>query len=553
MDGANEAARDLADRYWEALLDESPILGTHIGDERFDDRMPDVGEATLAERRSVHERALEEAAAIDRSGLDETMRTSLDILDAVAAREVEAFDLRFDRLTAVTHMMGPGMFLALIGSIQRADTAERVDAYVGRLREVPRWLAQLGEVADGAVEAGQVSPALVVDRSISQVERLLALDPAASPGMAPAAGASDEDRARVAEVLRDEVWPAYAGYLETLRRYRPNARDSIGLVGLPNGEELYAAAIHSFCTLPLDARELHQVGLDELEAIEEERAEIASRLGYAGWREALDARIAAGENGFGSREEIVELAERQVARSWEAAPAWFGRIPDDNCEVRAVEEFREADTPPAHYMAPSADGTRRGVYYINTYEPAERQRHALASIAYHEANPGHHFQIALDIGHAERPPLRRFGGILVGSAFAEGWGLYSERLADEMGLYEDEWERLGMLDAQAWRAVRLVVDTGIHALGWERQRAIDLMITGGGSTKTDAEIEVDRYIAWPGQALSYKVGQREIQRWRAEASQREGSAFDVKRFHDRVLELGSLPLAALDRELRAED
>jgi uncharacterized protein (DUF885 family) len=225
----------------------------------------------------------------------------------------------------------------------------------------------------------------------------------------------------------------------------------------------------------------------------------------------------------------------------------FGRTPSANCEVRPVEEFREADMPFAFYNPPTADGSRAGVYYINTLEPEHRPLHQLASTTYHEANPGHHFQISLEHDLADRPPLRRFGGILAGSAFIEGWGLYSERLADEMGLYQTDHERLGMLDSQAFRACRLIVDTGIHALDWDRERAVRQMMAGGLS-ELDARIEVDRYIALPGQALSYMIGMLEIRACRERAATANG-AFDLRDFHDRLLALGSVPLPALRREM----
>jgi len=244
----------------------------------------------------------------------------------------------------------------------------------------------------------------------------------------------------------------------------------------------------------------------------------------------------------------VDLARRQVQRGWEAAPEWFGRLPHANCDVRPVEEFREKDVPGAFYLPPSADRSRPGIYYINTSDLDQRPLHHVASTTYHEANPGHHFQISLEQEHTARPDLRRFGGILAGSAFPEGWGLYSERLADEMGLFENEYERLGMLEAQAWRACRLIVDTGIHALGWDRERSVKQMVEGG-VPMVDAEIEVDRYVAIPGQALSYKIGQIEIEKWRTEAEKREGSEFSIKRFHDRLLSLGSLPLPSLQAEM----
>jgi uncharacterized protein (DUF885 family) len=217
--------------------------------------------------------------------------------------------------------------------------------------------------------------------------------------------------------------------------------------------------------------------------------------------------------------------------------------------VKAVEEYREADSPPAFYMPPSLDRSRQGQYYINTYQPTERQLHRVASITFHEATPGHHFQIAIEMELTGLPPFRTLGARLAGEAYVEGWGLYTERLADEMGLYASEQERFGMLEAQSFRASRLVVDSGLHALGWSRDQAITFMCERGSLPKMDAEIEVDRYTVWPGQALSYKLGQREIERARAEVSGAMGDRFDLRAFHDEVLGHGSLTLATLRREI----
>jgi uncharacterized protein (DUF885 family) len=216
--------------------------------------------------------------------------------------------------------------------------------------------------------------------------------------------------------------------------------------------------------------------------------------------------------------------------------------------VLAVEEFKERDAPFAYYFPPSADTTRPGTYYVNAYDLPSRTYSKLASTTYHEATPGHHFQIALESENTDLNLFRRFGSRFAGGAYVEGWGLYSERLADEMGIYRNEAERFGMLDAQAWRAARLVVDAGLHALRWTRQQSIDQLLSAG-LTETDAVIETDRYICWPAQALTYKVGQREIERLRREISARDGSDFDLREFHDQLLGHGSLPLATLAREL----
>jgi uncharacterized protein (DUF885 family) len=382
---------------------------------------------------------------------------------------------------------------------------------------------------------------------MAQIERILALDAESSPALA---AAPDDPAAqdRILEAVREVVNPAYAGFLEVLREYRPHATETVGLSSLRDGEARYASQVLAWTTLPMDPAEVHQLGLDRFEAIQAERRDIAAGLGFDDPASATAARTASGENTAASPEALVQLAESQVARSWEAAPAWFGILPSANCQVRRVEPFREADMAWAFYNAPTEDGSRPGQYYINTYELEERAIHQLASVTYHESNPGHHFQIALEQEIPGRPALLRFGGGLAGSAFCEGWGLYSERLADEMGLYVDEWERLGMLDNQAHRAARLITDTGIHALGWSRDDAV-ATLRQSGLPQTDAEIEADRYVAIPGQALAYMIGMIEIEQARARAATREGASFVLRDFHDRVLALGQIPLPAFRREM----
>ena len=543
-----ERARALADRYWDELLEHEPLFGTQVGDERYDDRLPDPSEAGLERRAAFQRRALDDLRSIDRSALDTTLRTTLDILETSATRDVAAIDQRIDRLQAVSHLWGPGQLVAELGTMQRADTPERLDRYLTRLRAIPGFLDAVGDVARDGVRAGVTSPRVVAGRAVAQVERLLAIPPEESPALLPIPEEHAEGRERVADVIRADVNPAYERYLGMLRDYLPSATETVGMSALPNGEAMYAAQILSWTTLPLKAREVHELGVETLERIQRERHDVARRLGFATPQEAVAAASADGRNQASSREELVALAQAQVDRSWEAAPAYFGTLPSTNCEVRAAEEFREADMPFAWYQPPSEDGSRIGIYYVNAYDLPGRPLHHLATTTYHEANPGHHFQITLEQEMQDRPRLRRFGGILAGSASVEGWGLYSERLADEMGLYEDDMERLGMLDGQAHRSARLVVDTGIHALGWSRDRSV-AALEEAGVPHTDAVIETDRYITLPGQALSYKIGQLEIERWRREAAEREGAEFSLKRFHDRLLALGSLPLAAMEREL----
>jgi uncharacterized protein (DUF885 family) len=299
----------------------------------------------------------------------------------------------------------------------------------------------------------------------------------------------------------------------------------------------------------MEPETIHQIGLDDLETIDEERRVIARAAGFGDDIERYRATLLDDPaNTPTSKDALVARAREDIERAMAEAPRYFGRLPRAGCEVRPVEEYKEKDAPFAYYYPPSGDGQRDGIYYANGYDLHARKYTKLASTTYHEAAPGHHFQITLEMENEHLNTFRRLGSRMVGGAYVEGWGLYSERLADEMGLYRSEGERFGMLDAQAWRAARLVVDTGMHALRWERQRSIDFLLAAGLS-ETDAVIETDRYICWPGQALTYKLGQRQIESLRREISERDGSAFDLREFHDQVLGHGSLPLATLAREL----
>ena len=545
MDDAFVAARDLIERYWEGLLATEPIIGTLIGDERFDHLLPDPGPEGRTARDRLHRGALAKLEAIPRDLPDEDARLGLDILEAIALRDLAALEHRTDRLWAVSHLWGPAGLIGELASLQRADTPERVERYVARLVGTPAFYDASIEVMREGVADGVTAPQIVVERAIAQTERVIDAGVEDSPALAPLGGSQDGSRAEVASAVEAHLLPALGRYLDALRAYLPSATQTLGLHALPGGDAMYAAQILSWTTLPLEATEVHELGLQDLAAIQEERREAASALGFA---DADAAQAALLDEAFASPEELKAVAEDQVARCWAAAPSMFGRLPSTNCEVRLVEAFREADMPFAFYNPPTDDGSRPGVYYVNGHDLSGKPRHHLASTTYHEASPGHHFQIALEQEFRDRPPVRRFGGFLAGSAFIEGWGLYSERLADEMALFLDQKERLGMLDLQGMRAARLVVDTGLHALGWPRDRAIATLVEAGVSP-SDAEVETDRYVTMPGQALSYKIGQFEIERQRAASAEREGAGFSLKGFHDRLLSLGSLPLAALRREL----
>lgn len=548
---AANAVNDLAERFWEAILELNPTTATFYGDARYAGELEDPSPAGRARTRALMERTAREAAAIPVDGLSTEDRITRDMLQVVAELSMEEDDQGLHQLRVVDQMGGPQQLMPQLTQFQPVDTPDRLEAFMDRLRAYPAFMAANADILTEALHSGLTAPSIVTERTIAQIERLLAIpiDQAVVP--ASVQGASDADRERIRDLVREFVYPADAQFLETLRgEYRHASREEPGIWSAPNGEQLYRTAIRSWTTLEMDPQEIHEIGLEQLQEIEAERRVIARAAGFgddtAAYRASLDD---APGNTPATKDELVARAREDIERAMAVAPRFFGRLPRAGCEVRPVEEYKEKDAPFAYYYPPAADGSRDGIYYANGFDLPSRKYAKLASTTYHEAAPGHHFQITLEMETEHLNVFRKLGSRMVGGAYVEGWGLYSERLADEMGLYRSEAERFGMLDGQAWRAARLVVDTGLHALRWERQRSIDFLRNDAGLSETDAVIETDRYICWPGQALTYKLGQRVIEQLRREISARDGSRFDLREFHDQVLGHGSLPLATLEREL----
>jgi uncharacterized protein (DUF885 family) len=547
---ADSPVNQLADWFWESILELNPTTATIYGDERYADRLEDPGPEGRRRSRDLMVRTAAEAAAIPTEGLATEDRITRDMLAVIAELQIEEDDQALHQLRVVDQMSGPQQLLPQMTQFQPVDTPARLDAFLARLHAYPAFMASNTQILRDGLASGLTAPRIVAERTIAQIERMLAvpIESALIPSMVNVA--SEADRERIREVVRDEVLPADAAFLEVLRGdYLAATREEPGLWSAPNGDRLYRTAIRSWTTLELDPEAVHRIGLEELESIEAERRAISGAAGFgddtAAYRAHLDADPA---NQPSSKQALVERATVDIERAMALAPRYFGVLPKASCEVRPVETYKEKDAPFAYYYPPAPDGSRPGIYYANGYDLPSRRFSKLATTTYHEAVPGHHFQIALEMENERLNTFRRLGSRMVGGAYVEGWGLYSERLADEMGLFRDEAERFGMLDAQAWRAARLVVDTGLHALRWPRQRSIDFL-KDAGLSETDAVIETDRYICWPGQALTYKIGQREITRLRAELTARDGSGFDLRAFHDAVLGHGSLPLATLAREL----
>lgn len=541
----------LADEYWELELRRSPTGGLFLGEYRYADRWEDLSRDAEDAFISLLDDVAARAEAIDPAALtaDESVTRGVMIEEAAAA----AAELR-SRFGEFAVDPSRGVHVALLQLVSQiaAPNGDVADAVVTKWSRVGDMFDQLIERLQQGIANGRTPPRISVEKSIPQIERYLASDVATDPftmiGAPSGYEAAEEEawRERLREQAVAVIRPAYERFRDAIRdEVLPAARppERSGLKWLDDGEEAYARAIRRHTSLDLAADEIHAVGLAEIDHLGEEYRELAKGvLGiddlteiYARLRDDPSLR-------FNAADEVREAARAAMERALNAIPDWFGRLPATECVMAEVPQPGAEDAPLAFYLAPAADGSRPGTFFVNTSLPETRTRYESEALAFHESIPGHHLQLAISQELEEIPKFRKHSLVTV---YAEGWGLYAERLADEMGLYSSDLTRMGILSFDSWRAGRLVVDTGIHALGWSRQEAIDYLAANSPQAPNNIANEVDRYIGWPGQALAYKIGQREIFRLREEARRRLGGRFDVKAFHDVVLGSGLVPLPIL--------
>jgi uncharacterized protein (DUF885 family) len=558
---ASSAVNRLAERYWQAVLQADPLQATLFGEPGHDHRLPDISPEGVAADIARFEETLAEAAGLEPDPADPeewltlaTLRQSAEATLAMLRADAHAYTV--DATWGLqTQMLSMASYQPLRDPDDGRNTVARWAAIAPTLDEMA---ANLRRGRGEAREPIRASAELVVDQLTQQLDApdaegslLAALRSTPGPGWSP-----EEWRrfaAALVDVVANAVRPAFARFRsfivdEVLPTARPDDRAGIG--NLPGGDELYRSLVRAHTTTDLPPDEIHALGLREVERIDAETAELGRRaLGAGSLRDVQAALRADPSLHFETREQIEEVARESLTRAQAATPDWFGRLPVTPCVVERMLPHEERYTTIAYYRQPAPDGIRPGRYYVNTSEPATRPRYEAEALAFHEAVPGHHLQIALSQELTGLPSFRRHAYT---TAYDEGWGLYAERLADEMGLYSGDVDRLGMLSFDAWRACRLVVDTGMHAMGWSRQQAIEFMTEHSALATNNVANEVDRYLGRPGQALAYKIGQLEILRLRADAEQRLGAAFDVRRFHDAVLGHGPLPLATLADSLAVD-
>jgi uncharacterized protein (DUF885 family) len=455
-----------------------------------------------------------------------------------------------NRLWTVSPLTGWQAFYAGLAQQQPVGTPELRAQTLARWRALPGSLdAEIANLREG-VRRGYTAPAVNVRRVITGLDKLLPSPPSASPFYSPAVrDSTPEFRAAIERLATGPIAAALRRYRDFLRdEYLPRAREAIAITANPGGEECYRAAIRRFTTLDLDGNELHEMGVRELAAAESTAAELSrSAFGSADFRAVLARMNEDPKHTIASRDAVIPQTDSLIARAWDAAPKWFGILPKARVRVEPFPEFEELSVPAGQYLRAALDGSRPGIYRINLYlftKPGGRLE--ADRIAFHEAVPGHHFQIAIAQERSGVHPVTQY---LFNSAFVEGWGMYAERVADEMGLYTSDAERLKDLEAFIYAFSTVVMETGMHVKGWSRQQAIDFETSHTSRSAEQAALDVDRRIGWPGQGLSYPVGFLEITRLRRLAERKLAGRFDVRAFHDRVLEDGAVPLGMLRQKI----
>jgi uncharacterized protein (DUF885 family) len=547
----------LATEYWDYALSTFPTEALLMGDHRFDDQMERASRQHEDEQIAGFDGFAAAAEAVSHTELtpDEQITRGVLIEEASGrANELRSRAAEFD----VSPSWGLHILLPQITGQIPLTEPEHADAIVAKWGKVGETFDDLIHRLRQGMAKDRTPPRTSVEKVIAQIDHYLAGDIAADPyvNVPPPPGFTDDQtaawREQLAQKVTDIVRPAYERYRheladEVLPKSRPEERT--GIRWLPDGEEVYARAIRRHTSLDMAPLDIHNIGLEEISRLEGEyRAMSREVLGTSNVEHIYDQLRNDPALRFETSEQVLAGAQTAMDRARAAIPDWFGRLPQADCVMMEVPEAGAQDAPIAYYLPPATDGSRPGTYFINTTEPTTRTRYESEALAFHESIPGHHLQLAIAQELEDIPEFRKHALVTV---YVEGWGLYTERLADEMGLYSGPLERMGMLSFDSWRASRLVVDTGIHALGWSKQDAIDFMVANTPQALNNIENEVERYIGMPGQALAYMIGRREIMKLRQDAQRSMGAGFDIKGFHDTVLSSGPVPLGIL-RELVEE-
>ncbi|HEY0662601.1 MAG TPA: DUF885 domain-containing protein [Lysobacter sp.] len=551
---ADTQLKDYLSAQWERGLRDYPENASYNGDNRYNDRWTDRSQAAIAQREAADRAALEQLHAIDRKALSVDSQLDYDTYEWELTRTVERQKFR-EYLQPINHQGGLQTADGIIEVLPFASSKDYRD-WLARLAALPTVIEQTTALMREGVKAGLVPPRVLMQRVPAQIAAQVVDDPTKSafyrpflkfPADMPAAERAGL-QAEAKRVIAEKVVPAYRSFGAFFSdEYLPKARDTIAAGDLPDGKAYYDFLASYFTTTDLTAEQIHQTGLKEVARIRAEMEKVKAEVGFKGSLGDFFTHLRTDPKFFHKTPDDLLTAYRALSKRIdpELVKA-FHTIPRQPYGVRPIPDNIAPDTTTAYYQAGAVDGSRAGFYYVNLYKPEVRPTWEMMALSLHEAVPGHHFQFARGLELPERPMFRRTAYFV---AYSEGWGLYAEQLGYDMGLYDDPYDRFGQLTYEMWRAVRLVVDTGMHAKGWTREQAIAFFKDNAAKTDQDIVNEVDRYISWPGQALAYKIGQLKISELRGRAKAALGARFDVRAFNDEVLATGSVPLQALERHI----
>jgi uncharacterized protein (DUF885 family) len=544
------------DEEWQYELRSNPEMATSIGDKRYNDRLsdrsPEFYQSDLEARRKLLGRF--EAVSLD--GLSAQDALSRELMIRNLRQDIE--EARFKPWEMpVNQMDGPHLGLIETLSLTPFNSVKDYEDYLSRLHQVSRMLDQVtGNMRQG-MKDGLMPPRYLLEKVAAQTKEIAETDAGTSPFAQPVnkfpAGISDADQKRlrsaVLAAINGEVLPAYKLFAAFVRDdYAPHGRTEPGVWALPDGAERYRFQIRRMTTTDLTPEEIHQIGLKQLAETEAEMLALAHKLGFKDLA-SLNEHIKNDRKFYASSgQQVLDLYTKYTRQMEAQLPKLFGRLPQNKLEVIPMDPFRAKNAVPADYNSGAQDGSRPGHINVNEWEPEHRLTLNIEAIAYHEGVPGHHLQISIGQELKDLPAFRKNGEY---TAFVEGWALYSERLGKEIGFYEDPYSDYGRLENEMWRAIRLVIDTGVHEKHWSRDQMVEYFHRYTAMDEPNVESEVDRYIAWPGQALAYKLGQLEILRLREEARQKLGAKFDLRAFHDEVVGSGPLPLGVLHSQVES--
>ena len=555
---ASDPARDLHAvfaEHWEYTMERHPEYASKLGDRRFNDRWTDYSPEAFLLHHEQDKIFLRRVLAVDRSRLSASDQLNYDLFVKETESDIEEFSYRF-YLLPLSHRGGIQTFDDLANSLRFSTVKDYTD-WIARLEAMPALMDQTIAIMREGIGSGMLHPKVLMRRVPKQIDKQIVAALEESPFFKPfksfPTSISSEDQTRLKEkaatAVADSVIPAYTKFKSFfVEEYLPASLDEVGIWQLPKGEALYQFRARRFTTTELTPEEIHNIGLREVARIRKEMEEVKKRSGFEGSLKEFFTYLRTDPKFYHETPEELLTAYRALTRRIDPLMVnLFKTLPRMPYGVMPIPENIAPDTTTAYYMRPAADGSRAGRFFINLYKPETRPKWAMMALSLHEAVPGHHLQISLAMEQGDMPNFRRYGGY---TAFVEGWGLYAEFLGEEVGLYEDPYDKFGQLTYEMWRALRLVVDTGLHAFKWGRRRAIDYFLENAPKSELDITNEIDRYLAWPGQALAYKIGELKFKELRRLCAGTLGGNFDVRDYHDALMRSGAVPLDIAEREIK---